>query len=92
MGYVKPCSSCLTRENRLKVVLTHLPLDADSIFKCIYLIEKAQVLIQISLKFVPMGPINNMPALVQIMAWGRPDDKPLSEPILIRLSDEYMRH
>ena len=33
----------------------------------------------ISLKFVPTGPINNIPALVQIMAWRRPGDKPLSE-------------
>ena len=28
--------------------------------------------IKISLKFVPKGPINNIPALVQIMAWRRP--------------------
>ena len=30
---------------------------------------------------VPMAPINNIPALVQIMAWRRPGDKPLSEPM-----------
>ena len=35
----------------------------------------------ISLKFVP----TNMPALVQIMAWCQPGDKPLSEPMMIRL-------
>ena len=35
---------------------------------------------KISMKFVPKGPINNIPALVQIMAWRRPGDKPLSEP------------
>ena len=29
--------------------------------------------------------INNIPALVQIMAWRRPGDKPLSEPIMVRL-------
>ena len=28
---------------------------------------------------------NNIPALVQIMAWRRPGDKPLSEPIMISL-------
>ena len=28
-----------------------------------------------------MAPINNIPALVQIMAWRRPGDKPLSEPM-----------
>ena len=32
-----------------------------------------------------MGPINNIPALVQIMAWRRPGDKPLSEPMITYL-------
>ena len=39
----------------------------------------------ISLNFVPKGPINNIPALVQIMAWRRPGDKPLSDPRMLRL-------
>ena len=39
--------------------------------------------LKIPLKFVPKGPINNIPALVQIMAWRRPGDKPLSEPMLV---------
>ena len=36
----------------------------------------------ISLKFLPKGPIDNIPALVQIMAWRPPGDKPLSEPMM----------
>ena len=32
----------------------------------------------------PRGPINNIPTLVQIMAWRRPGDKPLSEPMMVR--------
>ena len=32
-----------------------------------------------------MGQINNTPALVQIMAWHRPGDKPLSETMMVRL-------
>ena len=32
---------------------------------------KIWILIKNSLKFVPKGPINNIPALVQIMAWCR---------------------
>ena len=44
-----------------------------------------QIAIKISLKFVPRGPINNIPALVQIMAWRWPGDKPLSEPTIIKL-------
>ena len=53
----------------------------DDIFKCILLNENVWIMIKISLKFVPKGPINNIPVLVQIMAWRRPGDKPLSEPI-----------
>ena len=41
--------------------------------------------IKISLKFIPKGPINNIPALVQIMAWCRPGDKPLSELMVVSL-------
>ena len=49
----------------------HFP---DHIFQC-----------KISLKFVPKGPINNIPTLVQIMAWHRPGNKPLSEPMMVIL-------
>ena len=38
-----------------------------------------------SLKFVPKGPINNIPALVQIMAWRRSGEKPLFEPMMVNL-------
>ena len=58
---------------------------ADDIFKCIFLNENVSIAIKISLKFVPKGPINNIPALVQIMAWRRPGDKPLSEPMVVSL-------
>ena len=40
---------------------------------------------KISLKFVPKSPINSIPALVQIMAWRRPGDKPLSELMMVSL-------
>ena len=43
------------------------------------------ILIKMSLKFVSKGQINNIPALVQIMAWRWPGDKPLSEPMMVRL-------
>ena len=36
---------------------------ADDIFKCIFLNENVWILIKISLKFVPKGPINNFPSL-----------------------------
>ena len=35
--------------------------------------------------FFPKVSINNIPALVQIMAWCQPGDKPLFEPVMIRL-------
>ena len=60
----------------------HFP---DDIFKCIFLNETIGILIEISLKFVPRGPINNIPALVQIMAWHKPGGKPLSKLIMVTL-------
>ena len=60
---------------------------ADDIFKCIFLNENVStcITIKISLKFAPKGPINNNPALVQIMAWRQSGDKPLSEPMMASL-------
>ena len=57
----------------------------DAIFKCIFLTENVWILINISLKFVPEGRINNIAALVQIMAWCWPGNKSLSEPIMYSL-------
>ena len=59
-------------------------LFADDIFKRIFLNENIRISIQISLMFILNGPIYNIPALVQIMAWCRPGDKTLSEPMLAR--------
>ena len=64
---------------------------ADDIFKSIFLNKNVWIPIKISLKFVPKGPINNIPALVQIMDWRRPGDKPLSEPMMAGFTDAYMR-
>ena len=55
---------------------------ADDIFKCIFLNENCCILIEISLKFVLKGPIENKPSLVQIMACRRTGDKPLSGPMM----------
>ena len=63
------------RQNR-----RHLP---DDIFICIFLNENVWISIKISLKFAPKGPINNTAALVQIMAWRRSGDKPLSESMMV---------
>ena len=60
-------------------------LFADETFKRIFLNENIRLSTKNSLKFVPKGPINNIPALFQIMAWRRPGDKPLSEPMLVCL-------
>ena len=58
---------------------------ADDIFKCIFLNENVWISLKISLNFVPKVWINNIPALVQIMAWRRPGGKPLYEPIMVSL-------
>ena len=57
----------------------HFP---DDISKCIFLNETVWISIKISLKFVPNGLFDNIPALGQIMACCWPGDKPLSEPMM----------
>ena len=58
---------------------------ADDSFKRIFLNENAKIAIKISLEFVPKGPINNNPELVQIVAWRLSGDKPLSESMMVSL-------
>ena len=64
----------------------------DDICICIFLNENDNIPIEISLKLVPRGPINNKSAFVQVMAWRRTGDKPLPEPMMTQLTDAYMRH
>ena len=59
-------------------------LFADDTLKRIFLNENIRISTKNSLKFVPKGLINNIPALVLTMAWRRPGDKPLSEPMLVK--------
>ena len=58
----------------------------------IFVNKKFCILIEISLKFVPKGPIDNNPPLVKIMAWRWIGIKPLSELMLNRFTDAYMWH
>ena len=60
----------------------HFP---DDIFKSIFFNGNMYILIKISLNCVPKCPIDNIQALVQIMPWCRLGDKPLSEPMIVRL-------
>ena len=71
-------------------LLTHWGRDkmvanlADDAFKRIFQNENVRTSIKTSLKFVPKSPIDNNPALLQIMAWRHPGDKPLFEPMMVR--------
>ena len=58
----------------------HFP---DDIFNGIFMNENVLISLEISLKFVPRHLINNIPALVQIIAWHLPGDKPSSEPMVV---------
>ena len=63
--------------------LTHLPMNRmaaileDDKFICICP-KNDIILIRIQLKFVPKSPVDNKPALDQVMAWRWTGDKPLS--------------
>ena len=55
------------------------------VFKCIFFNENMLISLKISLMCVLEVRINNIPALVQIMTWRRPGDKPLSESMMFNL-------
>ena len=42
--------------------------------------------------FVRDGKINIIPVLIQIVAWCRIGDKPLSEAMLTQITGTYMQH
>ena len=102
--FVKLCfplilSHCHGIQWRFIIINTSRPIQishsTDAIFKCIFLIENICISIKISLKFVPEDLINNISSLVQTMAWRRPGDKPLSEPMMISLLTQHspqLRH
>ena len=88
-GAINKKGPCLIPE--LTVLKTHWGRDKiDAISQTTFSsafswMKNVWISINISLKFVPKGPINHIPALCQIMAWRRPGDKPLSEPMMISL-------
>ena len=91
-----PYSTVITTLTVLTALNTLRPrqngrLFAD-LFKCVSLNENLWILNKIWLKYVPWGLIDNMAAWVQIMAWRRTGDKPLSEPMLVCYTGAYMRH
>ena len=63
----------------------HLMTSSWDIFKCVFFNENVWITIKISLTFVPQGPVNNISALIQIMAWRRPGDGPLSVRMMVSL-------
>ena len=81
---IKSMQQALFQFNTLKLRQNRCHF-ADDTFKCVFLNENVWISIKISLTFVSKGPISYIPALVQMMAWRRPGDKPSSEPIMVRL-------
>ena len=67
---------------RLRQNGCHFP---DNMFRYIFSNENILIFIKFLLKFIPKVPINNIQALVQIMAWRQPGHKPLSELMMVRL-------
>ena len=81
-SWVQGMVCCFLNTSRLRQNGCHF---TDDNFECIFFKENAWISIKIWLKFNLKGPINNIPALVQIMTWQRSGDKPLSEPMMISL-------
>ena len=81
-GYVIVVNTLRPRHN-----LRHL---ADDTLKWILLNENLWISLKIALKFVPGIRINNIPALVQIMAWRWPGDIVWTNAG--KFTDAYMSH
>ena len=67
---------------RLRQKSRHL---ANDIFKCIFFNEKFWISLNISLKLVPMGPIDNNPPLVRKIAWCQTRERSIL-PISFRIA------
>ena len=82
-----PFDEILTVE--MECVLVYLiPRDkmaAYDIFRCIFVNIKFCI-------FIPKGPVDNIPTMVEKMTWRRIGDKPLSRPMLTQFTDAYMWH
>ena len=83
-SYSKPLIYCLSSLNTLRPRQNGC-LFPDDIFKYFFLNENIWKSNKISLTFVPKGQINNILALIQIIAWRPPGDKPLSETMMVSL-------
>ena len=102
--YNKHCNFWMARRSRLyrklqwnftvyAIDLTHWRREKWPSFpRCIFLKEIVWLAIEISLKFVSKVQINDIPALVRMMAGRRSCDKRLSEPMMPWFTDAYMRH
>ena len=66
-------------------LITLMPKFSQTTFSNVFFNGNIWISIKISLKFVPKGPINNISALVQIMAWCRPGNKSLPKPMMASL-------
>ena len=77
-GFVQDCS--------ISSSLTHWGQDKmAAMFQRIFLNKNLRSSIEISLKFICKVRFNIIPALVQMMAWRRPGDKPWSELMMASL-------
>ena len=65
-------------------------ISSHNIFKYIFMNEKFHILIRISLKFLPKGPIDYESSLVQVIAWCQTGDKPLPEAMLTQFTNAYI--
>ena len=81
----RPYNKIITTSRALKRTCTQLKLEHFKAKTNGTISQMTVSRIKISLKLDYKGSINNIPALVQIMAWHWPATKPLSEPGMVGL-------
>ena len=81
----QPCISHRGRDNMASI----LQRTFANVFSCMTIVV---IWFQFWVKWVPNDPISNKSSLVQIMAWRRTGDKPLSGPMMTYVIDGYWHH
>ena len=80
------CKGQVFNKLRLRQNGHHFP---DNTFKWIFVNEKVWISIKISLKYIPSGPINNIPISLWIMAWCQPIMAPNSRRASSHKASEF---
>ena len=78
------------QENALKLLFAKLPFCKQNLQMWKLSNENVWIMINISLKFISNGPVNEKAALIDVITWHWTGDKPLPKPMMIQFTEPYL--